>query len=223
MLRICVLIPVYNESKNIGGVVRSLRERKLDVFVVDDGSTDDSGRIAREAGAFVLRNQVKSGKGFSLRQGFEHILKKGYEGVITMDGDGQHSVGDISEFLRLAQSHDGVVVGNRMSDSIGMPLVRKITNKVMSWMISLACRQRVPDTQCGYRYVSAEVLQCVRLKCNGFEIETEIIMKASKTGFRIISVPIETIYRDEVSHIRPLHDTQKFFNYFFKEIFSRDQ
>jgi glycosyltransferase involved in cell wall biosynthesis len=221
-LKVCVLIPVHNESKNIGRVIKDVLLLGIDVIVIDDGSMDESGRIAREAGATVFRNEVKSGKGYSLRRGFEYLLQNGYDGVITMDGDGQHDVGDLNEFLHMAQVHNGVVTGNRMANSKGMPWLRLLTNRFMSGLISLACRQNVPDTQCGYRYISVEVLKKIQLKCNGFEIETEIIMKAAKKEFITLSVPIKTIYQGEKSHIHPIRDTVRFFVYFFKEAFSSD-
>src|SRR3989338_4032937 len=102
MTKICVLIPVLNEAQAIGAVVRSLRVQNLDVVVIDDGSTDDSGAIARQNGATVIRHEEKSGKGQSLRDGFRYILERGYDGAITMDGDGQHDAADIDQFIALA-------------------------------------------------------------------------------------------------------------------------
>lgn len=223
-MNICIVIPAYNESGNIGLLVERLRRKHLDVVVVDDGSTDATGDIAREKGASVIRHQQKNGKGYSLQKGFDYALQRGYEGVITMDGDGQHDVGDIDQFIEAAQEHKASVInGNRMTDSRGMPWVRFCTNKFMSRLISLACRQRMTDTQCGYRYIGCEVLQAINLFCRGFEIETEILMKACKKGFKVYDVPIKTIYRDEKSKINPLKDTVRFFVYFIKEVFSRSR
>jgi glycosyltransferase involved in cell wall biosynthesis len=222
-VRICIIIPAYNESANIGPLVEGARCKHLDVVVVDDGSTDATGEIAREKGADVIRHGQTNGKGYCLREGFNYALKRGYDGVITMDGDGQHAVEDIDKFLEAARKYQtSVVNGNRMTDSRGMPFVRFCTNKFMSRLISLACRQFVADTQCGFRYIGCEVLRRVDLSCRGFEIETEIIMKACKKGFKVYGVPVQTIYRDEKSKINPLRDTVRFFVYFIKELFSRD-
>lgn len=221
-MKICVVIPIYNESIGIGTVVESLLKIDMDVIVVDDGSTDQGGDIAMKKGAKVFRNPQKLGKGFSLRLGFQYAMaERKYDGVIAMDGDGQHSVRDIETFLNMAQSHaDSVITGNRMTNVKGMPLIRVLTNRFMSSMISMACRQRVADTQCGYRYIGANVLKEIQLTSNGFEIETEILMKASKRKFPIYSVPIATIYENEQSHIHPIRDTYRFFVYFLKELFS---
>ena len=219
MNKICVLIPVLNESQTIAEVVGDVRARGLDVVVVDDGSTDNSGTIARQAGAFVIRHDVRRGKGGSLRDGFRHILQKNYEAVITMDGDGQHDPVDIDQFTGLAgRTSPGIIVGNRMVNPRGMPPVRYLTNRFMSLLISWACRQAIPDTQCGYRYIHRDVLREVPLSCDDFEIETEMLMKAAKRGFRIHSVPILTIYRDEESKIHPAKDTIRFIRYFSKEL-----
>lgn len=219
MPKICVLIPVHNEAQAIRGVVSSVRTKGLDVAVIDDGSTDDSGAIAREAGAFVIRHAQKSGKGASLRSGFTHALKEGYAAVVTLDGDGQHDAGDIDAFVALAQQHSPcMIVGNRMANPKGMPWVRFLTNRFMSFLISMACHQKIADTQCGYRYVDTAVLKDLPLRCDDFEIESEMLMKAAKKGCRIYSVPIRTIYQDEESKIHPVKDTIRFFVYFLKEI-----
>ncbi len=219
MSKICILIPVLNEAQTIGAVVSALRAQSLDTVVVDDGSTDDSGAIARQKGATVIRHEVKKGKGQSLRDGFRHVLEHGYDGVITMDGDGQHDAADIGQFLQqIAKERPGMIVGNRMANPQGMPVVRYLTNRFMSFLISCACGQRIPDTQCGYRYIDSRVLREVPLASDDFEIETELLMKSAKQGFRIDSIPVATIYRDEESKINPWKDTIRFVRYFTKEI-----
>ncbi len=220
-MKTAVLIPIYNESKTIKSVVQALKAKKLDVIVIDDGSKDDGGSLAASAGAVVLRNEPNQGKGYSLKRGFAYLLEKGFDGVVMMDGDAQHDVDDLPQFLELANKYpDSVISGNRMANAQGMPMVRYATNCFMSWMISLACRQKIEDTQCGYRYVGANVLRNLKLISGDFEIETEILMKASKRGYKVFNVPIKTIYRDEVSHIHPVKDTIRFIRYFIKELFT---
>ena len=220
-MKICILIPVYNEKETIGGVVDLLIKKKQDVVVVDDGSTDNSGKIAEDKGAEVLRNDKKQGKGYSLRRGFDHVVAKGYDGVITMDGDGQHEVNDISKFIDGANNDSKCVIsGNRMEDYRGMPFLRYLTNRFMSKLISLVCKQAISDTQCGFRYISCDILKNLCLSSKDFEIETEILIKSSKKGYKILSVPIKTIYCNEVSKINPIKETIRFIIYFIKEVFS---
>ncbi len=218
-MKICVLIPVHNEVRTIAQIVERLLAKGLDTIVVDDGSTDGSGSAARKKGAIVIVNNKKSGKGYSLRRGFDYILKLDYSGVIVMDGDGQHDISDLDAFIKAAEEEKiGIVSGNRMNNSKGMPLIRYVTNRFMSLLISAACGQYIPDTQCGYRYIAREVLKDIEFQCNDFEIETEMLIKASRKGFKIRSVPIKTIYRDEESKINPFRDTIRFIIYFSGEI-----
>jgi len=222
-MKICVIIPVYNEAKFLGKLVSSVKEKGFDVIVINDGSEDDSGAIAKQKGAHVLENKVRSGKGASLRAGFNYILKKDYDGVITMDGDGQHDPQDLVQFITPPDKYrKNVIVGNRMRDPKGMPFVRYITNRFMSGLVSLICKQNVPDTQCGFRYLHRRVLENITLSMNGYEIESELLIKATRSGYKIYSVPIESIYNEEKSSINPIKDTFLFFIFIFKSIFLKD-
>ncbi|MCM8761182.1 MAG: glycosyltransferase family 2 protein [Candidatus Omnitrophica bacterium] len=219
---ICVLIPSYNESKTIGHLVKELRARDFTVYVVDDGSTDDTAKIAEADGAVVVRHKRNKGKGASLREGFAHILKKGFEAVIVMDGDGQHHVSDINNFMdKMSQTSADIVIGNRMQDVSTMPPARIRTNRFMSRLISLVAGCDVPDTQSGFRLIKRSVLEKLKFKSSNYEIESEMIIRAARAGFRIESVPIKTIYQDEVSRIDPFMDTLRFIWFIFKAIFYR--
>lgn len=218
----CVLIPSYNEAKTIGGIIRRLKDRGITVYVVDDGSVDDTFSIATSEGAIVVRHKENMGKGASLRQGFEHISKKGYDAVLVMDGDNQHEVDSIGDFTnKMDESGADMVIGNRMSDTASMPLIRRITNRFMSWLISKLCGQYVPDTQCGFRLIKKRVLDSVKLKSSNFEIESEIILKTSRGGFRIASVPIKSVYEDERSRINPITDTIRFILFLISHAFEK--
>ncbi len=219
-MKILIVIPAHNEARTIGDLVKAIIELNYDVIVIDDGSVDDTALLAKTHGAQVISTHKKSGKGNALRLGFAQGLAQNYDAVITLDGDGQHAVSDIANFLECyKKSHADIVNGDRMHNPFGMPWVRRITNGFMSWMISVVCRQQITDTQCGFRLITTKVLKSVELKCNDFEIETEILIKASKKNFRIVSTPIRTIYRNEVSKINPIRDTLRFIRYISQEIF----
>ena len=220
-MKTVVLIPAHNEAKTIGDLVKTIVALGYDVIVVDDGSVDDTAILAKTQGAQVVSTYKKSGKGNALRLAFVQALGQGYDLVITLDGDGQHAVSDIANFLECYQkSHADIVNGDRMHNPVGMPWLRRMTNRFMSWMISLVCRQKINDTQCGFRLITSKVLKSIELKSNDFEIETEMLIKASKNGFRIASTPIQTIYRNEVSKINPIRDTLRFIRYISREIFN---
>ena len=219
---LCVLIPSYNEVRTIQGIVSALKTRGLPVYVVDDGSSDDTAKIAERAGAVVVKHSKNMGKGASLQEGFKHIIKRQIDAVIIMDGDGQHKVSDIDNFTKKArESGADMVVGNRMSDVSSMPFVRIQTNRFMSNLISKISGQYVPDTQCGFRYIKRPLVEKVKFSCSNFEIESEMIIKAARAGFKIESVPIETVYQDEKSRINPVIDTVRFIIFIIRMYFKR--
>ncbi|MBF0490556.1 MAG: glycosyltransferase family 2 protein [Candidatus Omnitrophica bacterium] len=219
-MKTVILIPAHNEAKAISDLVKRIAELGYDVIVIDDGSVDDTAILAKAQGALVISTYKKSGKGNALRLAFSKAIEQNYDAVITVDGDGQHSPEDLANFIEGYQkSHADIVNGDRMQNPIGMPLIRRWTNRFMSGIISLICHQKIADTQCGFRFITTNVLKVIELRCNDFEIETEILIRASKKGFRIISVPIQSIYRDEVSKIHPVRDTVRFICYISQEIF----
>jgi glycosyltransferase involved in cell wall biosynthesis len=220
-MKTCVIIPTYNEANKIGRLVREVKLQNLDVLVIDDGSSDNTSQIAQNAGAITLRNENNQGKGASLIKGFNYALTHDYEAVIAMDGDGQHLPEDIPYFIRLAKYSDSAIfIGNRMQRTKDMPLARLVTNKFMSWFLSCLAKQRIPDTQCGFRLIKKEVLKRLNLTTSKYETESEILIKGSRLGFRIESVPIKTIYNKEKSQINPFIDTIRFIKLIIRELWT---
>jgi glycosyltransferase involved in cell wall biosynthesis len=211
-MRTCVIIPAYNEEKAIAGLVRAIKGHVADVLVVDDGSCDNTAALAKQAGAVVLSFRDNAGKGKALKDGFDYAVNKGFEAVIVIDADGQHSPDDLPGIIAAAAGAEvGIVVGNRMSSPGKMPLVRVATNTFMSLIISGICRQNIPDTQCGFRLIKAAILKKINLISLNYEIESELLIKASRLGLRIVSVPIKSVYEGQLSLINPLVDTWRFF------------
>ena len=207
-----VVIPAYQARKTIGPLVTEIRAQGLPVIVVDDASDDGTAKAAEAAGAFVIRRGANGGKGAALRDAIPAALQTGCEWVLTLDADGQHLVSEIPLFLQETErDRADLLIGNRMGRPRGMPLDRWITNLFMSWIISRIARQKVPDTQCGFRMAHRRVLEKVRLVSNRFEVESEWVIRAAGAGFRIASVPVTSVYRRQISFIRPLRDTLRFF------------
>jgi len=210
-VKFVVAVPAYMEEKRIGAVVRAVLRYADSVVVVDDGSGDRSAAEAEEAGAVVLRHPENRGKGAAVETALEWAAAKGFECAITMDGDGQHAASDIPKFVDLfRRERPAAIVGNRMDDPAGMPFVRRMTNRYMSWLLSRRMGQRVPDTQNGFRLYRADVIPLVACDTKRFAAESEILIKLSLAGHRIASVPTEVIYRDEKSKIRPFRDAMRF-------------
>jgi glycosyltransferase involved in cell wall biosynthesis len=223
-MKTCVIIPTYNESNTIAGLISQVRGLNLDPVVIDDGSNDATADIAEKNGATVIRNEQNQGKGSALIRGFKYCLKNDFDAAITMDGDGQHLPEDIPGFIALASKNEdvGLIIGNRMANRMNMPLIRVLTNKFMSWLLSTIIRQKIYDSQCGFRLIKRKVLEKLSLKTHKFEIESEMIIEAARIGARIESIPIQTVYRKERSHINPFVDTIRFFSFIFKKLFHQE-
>lgn len=213
MMKICVIIPCFNVAKTIGNIVKGIKKQAIDTIIIDDGSTDTTVETAAGLEAIILRNKTNKGKGASLRAGFEYALNNGYDKVITMDGDGQHSPDDIRKFLQVMDNAADIIVGNRMNSASNMPIIRRITNKVMSGIISIICRQNIPDSQSGFRLIKSSSLRNLKLKSNRFEIESEVLLEAAKGSYKIFSIPVSSIYNNATSRINPFLDTYRFLRF----------
>ena len=216
-MKVGILIPAYNEATRIGQLVKTIKSSGFLPIVIDDGSTDGTAEKAEVNGAKIIRHKQNLGKGASIKTGFEHMLAEGYDAILIMDGDGQHSPDDIRKFIDLGNKHRNImVVGNRMNDTRNMPLDRKLTNMFMSFIMSFICGQKIPDSQCGFRLISRELVKNIKIESSRFEVESEILFKASRAGAKILSAPIETLYQKETSQINPFWDTCRFILFLLK-------
>ena len=202
------VIPCLNEARNIGEVVRSVRRFVPTVFVIDDGSQDNTAEIAKRAGAEVIRHTVPHGKGIALQAGWKHALARGFNWALMLDGDGQHAAADIPGFFEAAErSGTRLVVGNRMGNPEGMPRVRRWVNRWMSERISALAGISLPDSQCGFRLMDLRVRNKLAVEAAHFEIESDVLLAFARAGCLIEFVPIQVIYKGEQSKIHPVRDT----------------
>jgi glycosyltransferase involved in cell wall biosynthesis len=207
-----VIIPAFCEEKHIGEVVLRTRAQLDRVLVVDDGSPDRTAVCAREAGAEVIVHPSNRGKGETIKTGLRHWFERGAECMIILDGDGQHRPEEIDRFVAAAAPplESKFLIGNRMDNASRMPFVRRLVNRYMSKKISRVCGQHIPDTQCGFRMLHRELIPEMLGGAERFDYETEMLIFASRNGYRVDSVPISTVYSDEVSSIHPIRDTIRF-------------
>jgi len=211
MKNLCALIPSYNEANTVGGITKDLKACGMTVYVIDDGSTDRTAAVAQAAGAIVISQPKNMGKGAALGEGFKRVLKDGFDATLVMDGDGQHQVKDVDKFLaRMKDTGSDIIIGNRMADTASMPYIRVITNRFMSNLISRISKANIPDSQCGFRLIKKAVLEKIELESSNYETESELIIKAARAGFKIESVQIAAVYRNEKSRINPVLDTIRF-------------
>ncbi len=213
--RVIALIAAHNEAARVGEVVAKTSRQVDEVVVIDDGSVDGTASVAEKAGAKVLRHEQNRGKGGAIATALDYFGHSDAELAILLDADGQHDPAEIAKFVETADHEKAdIVVGNRMGDTGAMPVVRRLTNEFTSWVTSKLARQRIPDSQCGYRLLRRSILGDLRLSTARFETETEMLIQAARAGHKIISIPIRTIYETgHASHIHPLRDTIRFFTF----------
>jgi glycosyltransferase involved in cell wall biosynthesis len=208
--RVMVLIPAYNAAKSVGDVVRASKDIVRDVVVVNDGSRDDTASVARAAGAEVVDHPQNRGKGGALKTGFAHAIKNGYDVVVTLDADGQHLPREIPKFLKSREETKAdLIIGGRSHLFGEMLPRRRLANRFSAWSIAKASGTKVTDSQSGFRLYSANLLRNVRLRTEGFDLESEVIVRAGVGGFKVLTIPIDLGFVDGIStsHYKPLKDT----------------
>jgi len=205
---ICVVIPAYNAEETVGAVVKGALALLPTVIVADDGSTDATAEVAKEAGAQVVRLPVNHGKGHCLRLLFAEARKRGFDAVIALDSDGQHDPADIPRFLDAHRKYPGaVIVGSRMADEEGIPVHRKNSMLVARFYVCLAANRYIDDTQCGYRLYPLSVVESIALYKERYVMETELLLKVGDSGIPIHSLPIPAVYLpDQKSYFRSVPD-----------------
>jgi len=206
---VLVIIPAWNEAERIRPIIERA-QAYLPVLVVDDGSTDETAKVAKEAGATVVRHHENRHKGAALQTGFAWALEHGYDAVITLDGDGQHDPAEIPKLLAAFAAGKGeLIIGER--DFAQMPWPRWWSTPLGSWLLSLALGAKVTDNQSGYRLLTRRFLEQLQPTSTGFEMEVEMIAEAIRLGMPIGWVPIRTIYGiSKKSYFHPLKDTLRF-------------
>lgn len=208
--RVAVIIPALNEALAIAAVLDSVLALGFPIIVVDDGSDDGTQQIAAARGVTLIRHAQRCGKGKALRDGFREALEQGYDGVLTMDGDGQHVAADLPRLLAAAARYPNhLVIGARVINRHRQPGYRRWANDFADWGIGWACGQRLIDTQSGQRYYPRAAMELVDIQTEHFVFESEIIIEANwRRGIRVAAVPIESRYYGEfrASHFRTLPD-----------------
>jgi len=215
---VSVVIPVFNEELTIGHIVSrtssTLKQFKLvyEVLVIDDGSVDRSAEISQASEAQVLRALSHQGKGHALRLGFERA--KG-DVIVTLDSDGSHQPEEIPLILRcMMENKVDFVIGSRFFDTDGnnakIPDLNRIGNRMFSDLIRLFTGVKISDSQSGFRAIRSSVIKKMRLNSRGYEVESEMLVKALKMGVRVAEIPISFEQRTVgKSRLDPLKDGTK--------------
>ncbi len=212
--RFAAIVPAYNAAPFIGPVLASISRSipARNIVVVDDGSIDGTADAARRCGVRVVRHEANRGKGAALRTAQQVIRSMPeIDAVIMLDADGQHDPGEIPLFAEeFMKGNADLIVGDRLAAVGAMPAIRVFTNRLTSAVVSRRAGQRIPDSQNGYRLIRASLFARLELVTSRYEIDSEIIIKACRSGGRAASIPVRTIYGSEKSAIHPLRDTFRF-------------
>jgi glycosyltransferase involved in cell wall biosynthesis len=207
---ICVVIPAYNAAGTIRQVLAETLQSGLPILLVNDGSVDSTVAGIEGLPVTLLNHEINRGKGAALRTGFAWALEQGFEGIVTLDSDGQHDPTAISRLLSEAIDGDfDIVLASRYSQFSEMAGLRCYWNRFGAWCMRTRTGFDINDSQSGFRYYSARLLRDLRLDSEGYELEMEILMKAWRGGFRIGSIAVSARVADgrETSHFRPVRDT----------------
>jgi glycosyltransferase involved in cell wall biosynthesis len=208
-----VVIPALNEERAIRGVVESALRQCTKVIVVDDGSVDATSAVIAGLPIEHIRHATPQGKAMALRDGFELARKLGAEGVLTMDGDGQHDAADLPRLLAAAKQYPNhIVIGARLLGRDAQPDKNRFGNAQADFWVSWACGQRIVDSQSGQRYYPRAAIDiALALPHDGFVFESEILIECANQGVHAVSVPIKASYEEErrASHFRPFRDVTR--------------
>ncbi len=207
-----VVIPAYNESRRIDGVLKDIKQIGISVIVVDDGSKDSTFEQAKKHDVLVLRHRVNLGKGAAIKTGCEVAFSMGADAIVMMDSDGQHKTEDLPNFLEKIKSGDFDVVFGSRNMNLGVPLVRFLGNKLASVLVALLFGIYVSDLICGYRAITKKAYMKMRLRSSGYGIETEMVIRTAELKLRYCEIPVETIYYDKFKGVTILNAFGILFN-----------
>jgi glycosyltransferase involved in cell wall biosynthesis len=220
--KVCILIPAYNAEQTLGSVLKKVRPLRIDTIVVNDGSGDETKRVALEYGALLLEHPSNLGKGTALRTGFQYVLQEDYQVVITLDADGQHDPSEIPSLLRIFQSvQPDILIASRAREFNRMTFLRRFWNRLAARAVARLCHSDITDSQSGFRLIRTEILKEISLLTSGYETELELLIKACKKDFDVLSVPTITPRVDgtKFSHFRPVTDTWQECKLFLRFLF----
>ena len=195
-----VCIPAYNEEKVIGGVVSKCLKHVDKVIVCDDGSTDNTAKLAKDAGAIVI-SQKNQGYGAAISTLFEYARKENAQIMITLDGDGQHNPEQIPLLIDTITTHNvDVAIGSRfLDDTTKASGYRKTGIKIITSASNYGTNFKVSDSQSGFRAYSKDAIDAIHPTEQGMSVSTEILLKISNKGLSIAEVPITITYDGDTS------------------------
>ena len=206
-MKITVGVPAYNEEKNIAGIIQKLSEIADTIIVCNDGSTDNTGKIAEKMGAIVITHDRNLGYGGAIRSLFLKARELESDMLVTLDSDGQHRINDVIPVVDpIIKNQADLVIGSRFltENQEDMPKYRKIGIKMITSLTNSSLENSVSDSQSGFRAYGKNILSNITPSESGMGVSNEILMKVSKKGFKIAEVPIIVSYEGDTSTQNPI-------------------
>ncbi|AFS83495.1 glycosyltransferase family 2 protein [Candidatus Nitrosopumilus sediminis] len=199
-------IPAYNEESHIEFLVKSAMNHVDSVIVCDDGSTDNTAKIAKKAGAVVISHKTNKGYGAAIISLFEYARNNNAETMITLDGDGQHNPDQIPLLLNTITQHNvDVVIGSRfLNQNTEAPGYRQRGIKIITSAANYGADLKVTDSQSGFRAYSKDAIDAIHPTEEGMAVSTEILLKISNKGLSLAEIPITISYEGDTSEHNPL-------------------
>ena len=204
---ITIGIPAYNEEKNIASIIVKLKKIAQKIIVCNDGSTDLTGEIAEKLGAVVINHPKNLGYGSGIRSIFQKAKEIDSDILVTFDADGQHQVEDIKKVIEpILKNKADIVIGSRFLENknVSAPEYRKIGIKLITKVTNSTLKEKITDSQSGFRAYNKDVITKLEPGDVGMGISTEILIKASSRGFKIAEVPINIQYEGNTSTHNPV-------------------
>ena len=215
-MNITVGIPAYNEEKNIASIIVKLKKIVDTIIVCNDGSNDSTSEIAKNLGVIVIDHSKNLGYGAGIHSIFRKAREINSDVLVTIDADGQHRIEDIKKVVEpIEKGEADLIIGSRFLDTTQkqIPEYRKIGIKLITKVTNSSLKNKITDSQSGFRAYSKNVVSKLNVSDSGMGISTEILIKSSAHGFRIAEVPITVLYDGDTSTHNPVsHGTSVLFS-----------